>query len=312
MAMRKASALAFAAAAALVIGAAGAQALRTGAPYHVSVSGDEEAAQLRSGTSNQVGSVVQGRGSTSGGKDAMSDTRVSGRFTSLLDQDEYPSGRIDFWVSRHVLKNAQGSWTGPGFGFRDAAGSHYIFSTNVGSGAYRGLVYHLVVMDYRSGTAVEHTFELFGWIEKGPAKIVPTVSRDHVKAGGRDVTRLEARGTIKKVGDAMYVAGATWTGTSKASTARLSGTVRVVLDTMSYPGGREDAWGTYTLTNSSGAWQGDVRGVRTPDGRLVRFVIATGSGAYRGLRYRAVLRASGTVGATALTWGVNGWIEPAK
>lgn len=306
------------AAAAAVGGAvvAGSQAMAQAPPYHVSVSGAEDAAQLRDAREARVGAVTMLRDGLWGGKDTTTDARVSGRFTSLLNQDEYRGGRVDFWVPRHTLKNAKGSWLGTGFGFRDAAGSHYLLATDVGAGAYRGLVYRLVVLDYRSGTAAEHTFELLGWIEKGTAKPVPTVDGGHVKIVGREVTTLEEPGVASEAtgapGDVRFGDGATWAGTSTASDRRLRGTLRLVLDEMTYEGRRQDAWGTYALSNAEGAWKGEIRGVRTPDGRYVRFVVASGSGAYRGLRYRAVLRSSGRIGATTRSWGVNGWIEPVR
>lgn len=280
-------------------------------PYHVSVAGGEDAARARSGSVTGTGPVVQTRNSLWRGTDVASDARARGKWSVVLNEDQYPSGRIDFW-GMHTLRNAKGSWKGPHFGIRDAAGSHYVSSANVGTGAHAGLTYWIMVIDYRSGTAAEHTFEVYGWIERGTVSLEPSVSTGHVRVTARERSLRTSSGVETATETATFTRGARWAGTTAASDARLEGTQRLVLDTMTFANGRRDVWGSYALRGSDGSWVGRVWGVRTPDGRHVRWIDAKGTGAYAALRYRAVARSAGGKQATSQAWNVDGWIEPIR
>ncbi len=104
-----------------------------------------------------------------------------------------------------------------------------------------------------------------------------------------------------------------WNGSTDASAARLDGVHRVVLETFACPNGRQDVKGTYTvLRGRDVTWPGRLWGVRTPDGRQMRWIDAKGAGANAGLRYRAVARSSAGAQPTSQEWGSNGWIEPVR
>jgi hypothetical protein len=281
-------------------------------PYHVSIIGAEDAAQLKDGRTTVKGRVRQTRDSLWGGRDLTSDGRVTGTFRLVLSQDEYPSGRIDFW-SVFTLRNTKGVWRGNGFGFRDAVGSHYISSLAKGTGAYAGLTYRTIVVDYRSGTATEHTFELFGWIERGTESLEPSSPQGHVKVTAKESTTRTRAGTESRSEALTYTRGAAWSGSTDASDTRLDGVHRVVLETLARPNGRQDMKGTYTvLRGRKVTWLGHVWGVRTPDGRQLRWIDAKGTGANAGLRYRAVARSSAGAQPTSQEWRSTGWIEPVR
>lgn len=281
-------------------------------PYHVSITGSEDAAQLKHGRTAVKGRVRQRRGSLWGGRDLASDARVTGTFRSVLSEDEYPSGRIDFW-SGFTLRNAKGVWRGNGFGFRDAAGSHYISAQAKGTGAYAGLTYRTIVVDYRSGTATGHSFELFGWIERGAKSLEPSSPQGHVKVTAEESTTRTGAGIESSSEARTYTRGAVWSGSTVASDARLDGEHRMVLETFAHPNGRQDVEGTYAvLRGRKVTWLGRVWGVRTPDGRQLRWIDAKGTGANAGLRYRAVARSSAGAQPTSQEWRSTGWIEPVR
>lgn len=125
-----------------------------GAPtsMHVKVTGKDFASQLSlEPLPGRAG--VSGRSEVWGGREETSDPRVSGRYGSAFGVWEYSDYRAHFTDGTYALTNARGQWKGTFYGVRGPDGSHYLFGTHEGRGAYRGLRYRTVVHDKASGTS---------------------------------------------------------------------------------------------------------------------------------------------------------------
>jgi hypothetical protein len=139
----------------------------------------------------------------------------------------------------------------------------------------------------------------------------------HVKVTGKDSASQSSVKPLPEVTGVLDRRHEVWAGRQDSSDARVSGRYRVAFDVWEY---RDEsshfADMSMTLSNAKGSWRADSFGVNTRDGSHLIRALAYGQGAYRGLRYVAIVhdKASGSAGTHL--FDVDGWIErgtaPAK
>ena len=283
---------------AIVIGVQGA----AGAPaaMHVKVTGRDYASQLSVKPLPDVPGVLDRRREVWGGRDEMSDPRVTGRYRSAFNTWEYSDGRAHFADMTFSLTNAKGAWKGSSIGVRGTDGSHFIRGVSYGAGHYQGLRYVVILYDKASGTAGTHLLDVDGWIERVTAAppVVESTDEVHVKVTGKSTPAQVLPATGQRA------------GTERTSDPRTTGAYRGTMKLYRYSDGRMHFFGTYALENEQGTWEGDWYGVVTRDRRYIQFVDAVGTGAFEGLRYRHVdVGRYPKSSPKTVTLAVNGWIE---
>lgn len=134
----------------------------------------------------------------------------------------------------------------------------------------------------------------------------------HVKVMGKDyASQLSRKSKPMPEGQSLVrLDHEVWGGKQEASDARVSGRYRTALDVWEYRDERSHfADMSMSLSNAKGSWRGDSIGVNTRDGSHFIRAIAYGRGAYRGLRYVAIVHDKASGAAAAHLFDVDGWIE---
>lgn len=135
----------------------------------------------------------------------------------------------------------------------------------------------------------------------------------HVKVTGKDSASQSSVKPLPEVTGVLDRRHEVWGGRQDSSDARVSGRYRVAFDVWEYPDERVHfADMSMTLSGAKDSWRADSFGVNTRDGSHYIRALAYGQGAYRGLRYVAIVhdKASGSAGTHL--FDVDGWIERGK
>lgn len=217
-----------------------------------------------------VNEVVQSRGEVMECTNTSTDPRLAGEATIVYNWDEHPDGLWLGWGTLE-LQNDGGTWSGSyAITSTSTAGVMEFDSVWLGLGGYEGLeVLNHVRITSRSTT-------LRSWVfEAGPA--VTGTERCSTTATGRTIAAGDVtayRGVVLRCVDTM-------------ADTRLSGTRSLEFSIDERADGSAVLWGTTTLENDDGAWEGFGFGTVDPGYTTHRVqALMRGSGAYEGLFFR--------------------------
>lgn len=232
------------------------------------------------GVTTTVAGVLQRRGQVFDCVNSATDPRLNGDAEIAMRSDEHPGGAWFAWGTVELV-NDGGTWNGYFViaSTSDAASMEFD-SIWFGSGGYEGLeAVHHVVSVVNTSTLTSRVFE---------AGSVTTGTETCVTSDG---------GTNVKVGDITASRGVELTCTDAMSDPRAGGhrTVSAAIDT--HVDQSAELWGTSTLTNQAGSWQGMFFGTIDP-GYATHHLrgLMRGTGAYAGLLLRLDVEGAGTPG----------------
>lgn len=229
-------------------------------------------------TTETVGDVTRLREGTWEYRSEMSDKRVSGTLTLVVNADQRSDGSSTIWGTSTVRGDDgtwEGTWTG---GIMREGAEGFLHEVLRGTGAYEGLTldrsgwFSPADADGMLGTPVA----VSGWIEEADGSPVEGTSR------------AAWQGRIPVVGPATFVRE--WVWEMEMSDPRVSGTLSQ--DPVPNFELRDDASvdfsAEFVITSDEGTWVcDDATGTREgPDGaRHYAHCLAEGTGAYAGLVY---------------------------
>jgi hypothetical protein len=144
-----------------------------------------------------------------------------------------------------------------------------------------------------------------GSLDLGDRTLVLTTTTDLVEL--QDSTQTQD-------GDVLQARDLVWEYQHHATDSRLDGTLQLVISYDMRPDGSADMWGTQTLTNPSGTWEGPWTGMIARNG-AVHYTLQnlTGTGEYEGLVWKSqtYFEAGPEYAEPDLSLSVStGWIEP--
>ena len=146
-----------------------------------------------------------------------------------------------------------------------------------------------------------------------PAGSLDLGDRALVLATTTDLVELQDS-TQTQDGDVLQARDLVWEYQHHATDSRLDGILQVVISYDMRPDGSADMWGTQTLTNDDGTWEGPWVGMIARDGGVHYTLQAlTGTGDYEGLVWKSqsYFEAGPEYTEPDLPLSVStGWIEP--
>lgn len=243
------------------------------------------------GVVTTIEGVDQSRGEVISCTNTSSDPRLSGAFTTTWNWDEHPDGLWFVWGTTE-LRNDGGAWTGTwGAESTTTASALEFDAVWIGSDGYEGLE----VLNHVRITG-EYTTTRSRVIEAGPT--MTGTERCTTTSAGREVA----------AGEVTAYRGVTLRCTDTMADPRVSGTGTLKVSIDMRADESADIWGTNTLTNELGGWEGFFLGTVDP-GYTTHHVKALlrGTGEYEGLLYR--LEVLSPDGADAQLTGeiIPGW-----
>jgi hypothetical protein len=149
----------------------------------------------------------------------------------------------------------------------------------------------------------------------GPTGSLDLGDRTLVLATTTDMVELQDS-TQTEDGDILQARDLVWQYQFHATDPRLDGTFELVINYDMRPDGSADMWGTQTLTNDGGTWEGPWTGV-IARGRGAHYTLQnlTGTGDYAGLIWKSQthFETGPEYSETDLPLSVvTGWIEPVE
>jgi len=217
-----------------------------------------------------VGGVVQDRGEVRDCTNTSTDTRLAGEATIIVNSDEYPDGRLLVWGTL-ALHNDGGAWSGIWTVTSTSTAAAWDFDAVwVGSGGYDGMT----ALNHVRTTSRYTT--LRSWVlETGPA------------VTGSERCIQTATGTDTPVGEITASRGVVLGCTDTTSDSRVSGQSELHISIDRRADASADVWGTMTLENDHGTWEGFFFGTVDPGYTTHHIqVLLHGTRDYEGLFYR--------------------------
>ncbi len=228
---------------------------------------------LTGGVSTRVGTVDQYRGVAIPCGMTLTDARVSGLVSTVMDIDQQPDESAEIW-GRSTITNTGGAWRGAWRGTVDAGYTfHHVAGVYIGSGGYAGLRFRYQLQGEGSVLAVTGTLERTDAVPPVGAKVVFGESCSSINAG----LASEAAGVTTYRGVKLACRG-------PVSDPRLAGDLVVVADITISSDQSAVLQGTAIITNGAGGWTGSWTG--TVDAGYTTHRLTgqfTGTGAYAGL-----------------------------
>jgi hypothetical protein len=228
---------------------------------------------LMTGVPTKVGSVEQYRGVAIPCGLTLSDARVSGAVSTVMDIDQQPDESAEVWGTS-TITNSGGIWSGAWRGTVDAGYTvHHVAGVYIGSGGYESLRFRYQFEGAGS------TFSFSGTLERS----------DMVPAAGTTVVYGEACAAMRAPDGTATAGVTTYRGVRLACTGpmsdpRLAGDFAVVADIAVKPDQSATLQGTTTITSSRGGWTGSWTGTVDAGYTTHRMQgLLTGTGAYAGL-----------------------------
>ncbi|HEX5147911.1 MAG TPA: hypothetical protein VFW02_02435 [Candidatus Limnocylindrales bacterium] len=263
----------------------------TPSPTTTVIIGTEACSAVTAATTMTVDGVDASRGERYDCSTTMSDPRLTGDGTAILNSDQQSDGTWLGWGTREIT-NEGGTWRGP-FMIRSTASARTMRFDVVlmGEDGYAGLVFR--------GNAVMSAARtrLTGIVIPVGPPITGQSTNCLVRSSGTDTV----------VGEITATRGARLECIDVASDRRISGTTTVDINGDLLADGSGLLWGTQFTHNTGGAWQGFWLGTQDPGGTTHHVeALLHGSGDYAGL----LLRQSGTGDAEAGE-GIS-WIVPSR
>lgn len=254
-------------------------------------TGSQTCSTTTDGVVTTVNGVDQGRGEVNSCRNFSTDPRLAGDFTTTWNWDEYPDGLWLGWGAIE-LRNDGGAWAGTWAAESTSTASVMEFdSVWIGTGGYDGLeVLNHVRIGQGGPTVTNRVFEV------GPAVTgteTCTIAKLSQTSGSADVTHV--RGGSLRCTDTM-------------SDPRVGGTRTVDFSIDTPTGADGETWGTSTLTNDDGTWEGFFFGTVDATDSVNRVKnLMRGTGAYEGLFLRLEAVGSGDLGFDLTGEIVAGW-----
>jgi hypothetical protein len=254
-------------------------------PTAAVITGSESCSTTTSGAVTTLDGVEQSRGERVLCATTMSDPRLTGEGSAILNANTMPDGSWSAWGTR-VITNAGGTWQGPFFMEGTGAARSMTFDVVLmGEDGYAGLTFRAEVVTSPSATTFTGAIEPTGPAITGHSDCV-------ARSGGTDTP----------IGDLTATRGAVLVCGDEADDPRVSGTSNLGIDMDIGPDGSGVMWGTQLLTNANGKWVGRWFGTVDP-GFTTHHVEALlrGTGAYDGLLMRQTVTGDDTIGYDAVT-----------
>ena len=147
--------------------------------------------------------------------------------------------------------------------------------------------------------------------QASPAGSLDMGDRTLVLANTTDQTTSQAA-KITRDGDIVQYRDLAYLYEQQATDSRLDGTLEVVINFDERQDGSATMWGTETVTNEGGTWEGPMTGVIAPDG--THYVLGTllGTGEYEGyvLKWQTHFNEAPEFSEPGLETVSTGWIAP--
>ena len=147
--------------------------------------------------------------------------------------------------------------------------------------------------------------------QASPAGSLDLGDRTLVLANTTDQTTSQAA-NITRAGDIVQYRDLAYLYEQQATDSRLDGTLEVVINFDERQDGSATMWGTETVTNEGGTWEGPMTGVIAADG--THYVLGTlrGTGEYEGyvLKWQTHFGEPSAFSEPGFETVSTGWIEP--
>lgn len=259
----------------------------TPAPTTTVITGTEACSTGTGATTMTVDGVEASRGERYNCSTTMSDPRLTGDATAILNSDQQPDGTWLGWGTREIT-NEGGTWRGP-FMIRSTASARTMrFDVMLmGEDEYAGLV-------FRGNAVMSATRTRLTGI------VIPVGS----PITGQSTNCLaRSSGTDTVVGEITATRGARLECTDVTSDRRTSGTTTIDINQDLLADGSGLIWGTQFTHNTAGAWQGFWLGAQDPGGRSLHVeALLHGSGDYAGLLLRQSVTGDDEAGYERMSW----------
>lgn len=238
-------------------------------PTPAAIAGTETCRTTTAATTSTLNGVEESRGERLDCTTTMSDARLTGTGTAILNSEQQLDGTWLGWGTREI-RNTNGSWSGPFAITSTASATSMTFDfALLGVGGYDGLLFRgKAVMTATSTT-------LTGIIIPDPAGISGHQTCD--SSGGTDT----------QVGDITSTRGVVLTCVDNVNDSRVHGTATIRMSIDMQRDGSADLWGTLVIANAGGTWEGFWFGT-VDQGYTTHHVegMLRGTGDYAGLLLR--------------------------